>query len=163
MAGILALIGATTGHIEGAVIGLALASLLWLPVSRRWNARAHVCWAATTYVFVVYLAFMAWWTFASHLGIAGDIGGMLLWLLEVVAAFLGCAYLWELCDTLGRASWLRRIGTRVSARASALAREDPTYYGAAWVALGPALLDRTSERACITAGPSRLIVRRSPR
>lgn len=28
-------------------------------------------------------------------------------------------------------------------RATALAREDPTYYGAAWVALGPALVDRT--------------------
>jgi cellulose synthase/poly-beta-1,6-N-acetylglucosamine synthase-like glycosyltransferase len=55
---------------------------------------------------------MLWWTFASHLGIAGTLGGLLLWLLEVVAAFLGCAYLWELCDTLGRASWLRRVGTR---------------------------------------------------
>ncbi len=112
VAGILAAIGATAGHIEGAVAGLALACVVWLPVTRRWSARAHVCWAATTYVFAIYLAFMAWWTFASHLGIAGDIGGMLLWLLEVVAAFLGCAYLWELCDTLGRASWLRRIGTR---------------------------------------------------
>jgi hypothetical protein len=27
------------------------------------------------------------------------------------------------------------------ARATALAREDPTYYGDAWVTLGPALLD----------------------
>ena len=109
---ILSLIGVTTGHIEAAVIGLALANLVWLPVSRRWNARAHVCWATTTYVFAVYLAFMLWWTFASHLGITGDIGGSMLWLLEVVAALLGCAYLWELCDTLGRSSWLRRVGTR---------------------------------------------------
>src|SRR5437868_7136343 len=50
---ILALIGATAGHIGAAAVGLALASFAWLPVTRRWNARAHVCWAATTYVFVV--------------------------------------------------------------------------------------------------------------
>ncbi len=55
---------------------------------------------------------MLWWTFASHLGVTGDVGGTLLWLLELVAAPLGCAYLWELCDTLGRASWVRRIGTQ---------------------------------------------------
>jgi cellulose synthase/poly-beta-1,6-N-acetylglucosamine synthase-like glycosyltransferase len=110
---ILSLIGVTTGHIEAAAIGLAVATLAWLPVTRGWNARAHVCWATSTYVFAVYLAFMAWWTFASHLGIASDVGGMLLWALEVIAAVLGCAYLWELCDTLGRASWLRRVGTRV--------------------------------------------------
>ena len=90
---ILKLIGVTTGNIEAAVIGLAIASLVWLPVSRRWNARAHVSWAATTFLFAVYLAFMLWWTFASHLGIAGIVGGGLLWLLEVVAALLGCAYL----------------------------------------------------------------------
>ena len=36
---------------------------------------------------------------------------MLLWLFELLAATLGCAYLWELCDTLGRASWVRRIDT----------------------------------------------------
>ena len=108
----LSLLDVTTGHIEAAAIGLALATLVWLPVTRRWNARAHVCWATTTYVFAVYLAFMLWWTFASHLGVAGDVGGTLLWALEVVAALLGCAYLWELCDTLGRASWMRRVGTR---------------------------------------------------
>ena len=110
--GILAAVGVTAGNIEVATVGLAVASLMWLPVTRRWNARAHVCWATTTYVFAVYLAFMLWWTFASHLGVAGDVGGSLLWLLEVVAAGLGCAYLWELCDTLGRASWMRRVGTR---------------------------------------------------
>ena len=109
---ILAVIGVTAGHVEAAAAGLTLATVVWLPATRRWNARAHVCWATTTFVFAVYLAFMVWWTFASHLGIAGDVGGMLLWLLEVAAAALGCAYLWELCDTLGRASWVRRIGTR---------------------------------------------------
>jgi cellulose synthase/poly-beta-1,6-N-acetylglucosamine synthase-like glycosyltransferase len=109
---ILALIGVTAGNIVAAAIGLAVASVVWLPATRRWNARAHVCWAMTTYVFVVYLVFMLWWTFASHLGITGDVGGTLLWLLELVAAALGCAYLWELCDTLGRASWVRRVGTQ---------------------------------------------------
>jgi hypothetical protein len=90
--GILTLIGVTAGNVVAAAAGLTLATVLWLPVTRRWNARAHVCWATTTYVFVVYLVFIVWWTFASHLGIAGDVGGMLLWLLELVAAGLGCAY-----------------------------------------------------------------------
>ncbi|HEY1518775.1 MAG TPA: glycosyltransferase [Solirubrobacteraceae bacterium] len=112
VAGILDAIGVTVANLEAGAAGLVLACVVWLPVTRRWNARAHVCWATTTYVFVVYLVFMAWWTFASHLGLTGDIGGMVLWLLEVVAATLGCAYLWELCDTLGRASWVRRIGTQ---------------------------------------------------
>jgi cellulose synthase/poly-beta-1,6-N-acetylglucosamine synthase-like glycosyltransferase len=65
-----------------------------------------------TDVFAVYLVFMLWWTLASNLGLAGTAGGLLLWLLEVFAAALGCAYLWERCDTLGRASWARPIGER---------------------------------------------------
>ncbi|HET7172586.1 MAG TPA: glycosyltransferase [Gaiellales bacterium] len=110
LAAALELIGVTTRNIEAAVVGLALASALWLPVTGRWGARGHLCWAATTYVFVVYLAFMLWWTFASDLGIAGTAAGLVLWLLEVAAAALGAAYLWELCDALGRASWARRVG-----------------------------------------------------
>jgi cellulose synthase/poly-beta-1,6-N-acetylglucosamine synthase-like glycosyltransferase len=109
VAGLLALMGVTGRNVEAGVIGLIVVSLLWLPVTRRWSARAHLCWAATTYLFVSYLIFMAWWTFASHLGVGGTIGGLILWLLEVFAAFLGCAYLWELCDALGRESWLRRF------------------------------------------------------
>jgi cellulose synthase/poly-beta-1,6-N-acetylglucosamine synthase-like glycosyltransferase len=110
--GILVAIGVTASNIEAAAIGLALASLVWLPVTRGWGIRAHLCWSATTYVFVVYLVFMLWWTFASHLDATGTAGGLVLWLLEVIAAGLGCAYLWELCDTLGRARWDRRIGTQ---------------------------------------------------
>jgi glycosyltransferase involved in cell wall biosynthesis len=110
VAAVLAAIGVTRGNIEAAAAGLAAAALVWLPLTRRWGARGHLCWAATTYVFAAYLAFMLWWTFASHLGAAGTAAGMVLWLLEVAAAGLGCAYLWELCDALGRASWARRIG-----------------------------------------------------
>jgi glycosyltransferase involved in cell wall biosynthesis len=106
----LELIGVTTRNVEVAAAGLAVASVVWLPVTGRWGARGHLCWAATTYLFVVYLAFMLWWTFASGLGIAGTVAGLVLWLLEVAAAALGAAYLWELCDALGRASWARRVG-----------------------------------------------------
>jgi Glycosyl transferase family 2 len=115
---ILALIGITARNLEAAAVGLALAIVVWLPITRRWGARAHLCWAMTTYVFVVYLVFMIWWTFASHLGIAGTAGGLVLWFLELVAAGLGCAYLWELCDTLGRASRVRRVGTQELAEVS---------------------------------------------
>ena len=61
------------------------------------------------FLFVVYLVFALDWTFASHLGAASTIGGMLLWLLEILAALLCCAYLWEICDALGTEDWRRRI------------------------------------------------------
>jgi hypothetical protein len=56
------------------------------------------------------------WTFHSHLGAASTIGGVLLWLLEVFAALLSCAYLREICDALGTEHWRRRItpATRLS-------------------------------------------------
>ena len=109
---ILIALGVTRDNIEASAIALVAVSLLWMPFTRKWRARAHVCWAATTFLFLAYLVFMFWWTFASHLGVAGTVGGLVLWLLELSAALLGCAYLWELCDTLGRASWTRRIGAR---------------------------------------------------
>jgi cellulose synthase/poly-beta-1,6-N-acetylglucosamine synthase-like glycosyltransferase len=94
--------------IEGAA-GLAASSLVWLPVTRRWNARGHLCWSATIFLFVVYLAFVLQWTFDSHLGPASTAGGLLLWLFELFAALLACAYLWEICDALGSEHWRRRL------------------------------------------------------
>src|SRR5207247_2632908 len=44
-----------------------------------------------------------------HCGPACTVGGVLLWLLEVFAAMLSCAYLWEICDALGTEHWRRRI------------------------------------------------------
>jgi len=90
---VLKALGATTANIEAAAAGLAVASVVWLPVTRRWGPRGHLCWSTTTYVFVVYLAFMLWWTFASHLGTAGTASALFLWLLELAAAILGSAYL----------------------------------------------------------------------
>src|SRR5690242_226016 len=65
--------------------GLAVGSLIWLPVTRRWTARGHLCWSATIFLFVVYLAFVLDWTFSSDLGPAGTAGGLLLWVFEVFA------------------------------------------------------------------------------
>src|SRR5919198_530527 len=104
-AAVLDLIGVMLRNIAAGVIGLVIASLLWLPVTRRWSARAHVCWAATTYLFVAYLVFMLHWTFASDLGVAGTIGGLILLGLGGFAAVPGCAFLWGFCDALGRGSW----------------------------------------------------------
>ena len=92
-----------------AAAAFAVMSLVWLPVTRRWNARGHLCWSSTIFLFVVYLAFVLDWTFASHLGLASTIGGVLLWLFEVCAAVLACAYLWEICDALGSEHWRRRL------------------------------------------------------
>jgi cellulose synthase/poly-beta-1,6-N-acetylglucosamine synthase-like glycosyltransferase len=94
--------------IDGAA-GLVAASLVWLPVTRRWNARGHLCWSSTIFLFVVYLAFVLEWTFDSHLGVASTAGGLLLWLFELFAALLACAYLWEICDALGSEHWRRRL------------------------------------------------------
>jgi glycosyltransferase involved in cell wall biosynthesis len=105
----LRLLHATENNLLAGVAGLVAASLMWLPVTRRWSPRAHLCWASTTFLFVVYLCYALDWTFASHLGPASTAGGLLLWVLEVFAALLSCAYLWELCDALGTENWRRRI------------------------------------------------------
>jgi cellulose synthase/poly-beta-1,6-N-acetylglucosamine synthase-like glycosyltransferase len=100
--------------VAGAV--LAAASLAWLPVTRRWNARGHLCWSASIFLFVVYLAFVLHWTLISNLGPAGTAGGLVLWVLEVFAALLACAYLWEICDALGSERWGRRLARVAPAR-----------------------------------------------
>src|SRR5215213_4773582 len=38
-----------------AFAAVVVASLLWLPVTRRWNARAHLCWSANTLLYAAYL------------------------------------------------------------------------------------------------------------
>ena len=99
------------------VIGVAsviIASLIWLPVTRRWNARAHMCWASSVFLFVTYLVFALEWTFRSHLGVASTIGALLLWVFEVLAAIMACAYLWEICDALGTEHWTRRVTPQVT-------------------------------------------------
>jgi hypothetical protein len=109
VAGVLRLLGATEHNLVAGAAGVVVASLVWLPVTRRWSARAHVCWATTVFLFVVYLVYAIEWTFHSNLGPVSTVGGVLLWLLEVFAAVLSCAYLWELCDALGTQHWRRRI------------------------------------------------------
>jgi cellulose synthase/poly-beta-1,6-N-acetylglucosamine synthase-like glycosyltransferase len=107
--GVLTLIGVTRRNLLASCIGLVVASLVWMPITRHWNARAHLCWSATWLLFLSYLAFMIQWTFESHLGAAGTAGSLLLWVLEIWAALMGCAYLWELCNALGRVHWQRRV------------------------------------------------------
>src|SRR5437764_8009769 len=107
------LLGVPRHNLVIAAACLAFASLVWLPVTRRWNARAHLCWASSVFLFVVYLAFALEWTFASHLGALGTAGGVLLWVFEVFAAMLTCAYLCEICDALGTEHWRRRVTAEV--------------------------------------------------
>ncbi len=106
--GALRLLGDSPHLAVDASAGFLVASLVWLPVTRRWNARAHLCWSSAIFLFVVYLAFVFEWTLDSHLGLASTIGGLVLWLLEICAALLACAYLWEICDALGSEHWRRR-------------------------------------------------------
>jgi cellulose synthase/poly-beta-1,6-N-acetylglucosamine synthase-like glycosyltransferase len=105
----LRLLSASRHNLIAGVAAMVFASLVWMPVTRRWSARAHLCWASTVFLFVVFLIYALEWTFDSHLGPASTAGGVLLWLLEVFAAILSCAYLWEICDALGTEHWRRRI------------------------------------------------------
>src|SRR6185437_14472183 len=127
--GVLYLLKATEGNLILGGAAVALAGLLWLPVTRNWSPRAHLCWASSTYLFAVYLVYALEWTFASQLGPASTAGGVLLWCLEVVAALMSCAYLWELCDALGTARWHRRrapLDPRLRVPTAALRAVGPT-------------------------------------
>jgi hypothetical protein len=107
--GLSILVGTTAYNAMIAAIVVVASSVALLPVTRRWNGRAHVCWATCTYLYVAYLIFIIHWTFVSNLGVGNTIGGVVLWLLEVVAGLLAGAYLWELCDALGTQYWRRRV------------------------------------------------------
>ena len=107
--GVLLGLDATRRNIIVSIAALTVASLVWLPFTRRWSARGHLCWSTTFFLFAAYLAFMLEWTFTSGLPAGSEAGGLLLWALEVFAAFLGIAYLWELCDALGTERWRRRV------------------------------------------------------
>ena len=76
--GVLYLLRATEGNVILGGAGVVVASLLWLPFTRHWSARAHLCWMSSTYLFAVYLVYALEWTFASHLGAASTAGGVLV-------------------------------------------------------------------------------------
>src|ERR1035438_4231624 len=104
-----------SGHGQAVgVAGVVLASLAWLPATRRWTARAHLCWASSIFLVIVYLTVALERTFASRSGAASTVGGVLLWLFELFAAVLSCAYLWEICEALGTEHWRRRVAPKVS-------------------------------------------------
>jgi cellulose synthase/poly-beta-1,6-N-acetylglucosamine synthase-like glycosyltransferase len=109
VAAVLVVLDATRHNIIASVAAVTVASVVWLPFTRRWSARGHLCWSSTVFLFVAYLAFMLEWTFTNGLPLGSEVGGLLLWVLEVFAAFLGTAYLWELCDALGTEHWRRRV------------------------------------------------------
>jgi cellulose synthase/poly-beta-1,6-N-acetylglucosamine synthase-like glycosyltransferase len=107
--GVLKGLGESQGNGIAGAAGIVVGSLVWLPVTRRWTARAHLCWAASIFLFLIYLGFVLDWITVSGLGVASTIGGLLLWLCQVFAALLACAYLWEICDALGSERWDRRV------------------------------------------------------
>ena len=150
-AAILELLNVTGSNLLAGVAGLIAASVIWLPATRRWSPRAHLCWASSTFLFVTYLCYALAWTFTSHLGPASTAGGLLLWLLEVFAALLSCAYLWEICDALGTEDWRRRPAVASGAAGRAAAAERAAAAGRAAVARGarnpvPAITARSVAR-----------------
>ncbi len=118
------LLGVTEHNTIAGVAGLVAGSLIWLPVTRRWNARGHLCWATSIFLFVVYLDYVLQWTFDSHLGPTSEAGGLLLWFFELFAAIMASAYLWEICDAIGSETWRRRVTPATTAQLPA-ARDLP--------------------------------------
>jgi cellulose synthase/poly-beta-1,6-N-acetylglucosamine synthase-like glycosyltransferase len=116
VAAIMHLLGVAQRNDIAGAIGLVAGSLIWLPVTRRWNARGHLCWATSIFLFVVYLDYVLQWTFDSHLGPASTAGGVLLWVLEFFAAILASAYLWEICDAIGSETWERQVSPVATAQ-----------------------------------------------
>jgi len=57
VAGVPRLLHATEHNLAAGVAGLVVASLVWLPLTRRWNARAHLCWTSSVFLFAIYLVF----------------------------------------------------------------------------------------------------------
>src|SRR6266571_7977196 len=47
---ILSLLGASQQNLAAGVAGVVFASLIWMPVTRRWSARAHMCWASSVFL-----------------------------------------------------------------------------------------------------------------
>ena len=81
-----------SGHGQAVgITGVVCASLAWLPATRRWTARAHLCWASGTFVVIVYLTVALERTFASGSGAASTAGGVLLWLPGAPRCRPGCA------------------------------------------------------------------------
>src|SRR5579863_226197 len=56
-AGVLYLLKATEGNLITGGAAVALADLLWLPLTRNWSPRALLCWASSTFLFAVYLVY----------------------------------------------------------------------------------------------------------
>ena len=177
---VLKLLGVSQHRLILGISGVAVASVIWLPATRRWTARAHLCWATSVFLFVAYLAYALDWTINSHLGPASTAGGLLLWLFELLAAVMSCAYLWEICDALGTEHWRRRITaqTRAACRRQRPADGQPARTGAqraagdgqgdAPLAAAPGLpalrdrRDRRQHRRRAPVAPGRGVVRPAP-
>ena len=49
VAAILKVIGVSSHNLVAGLAGLVAASIIWLPATRRWNARAHLCWGPASF------------------------------------------------------------------------------------------------------------------
>ena len=57
VAGFLKLLHVTEHNLLLGIAGVAGASVIWLPATRQWSARAHLCWATSVLLFVVYVIY----------------------------------------------------------------------------------------------------------
>src|SRR5258706_15039286 len=64
----LRLLAVPAGRAGLALVLFLIVSGAWLPVTRRWNGRAHVAWVSSVFLFLAYLGFILQWTVGSGLG-----------------------------------------------------------------------------------------------
>ena len=50
VAGVLKLLHVTEHNVLLGAAGVVFASVIWLPVTRQWGARAHLCWASSVFL-----------------------------------------------------------------------------------------------------------------
>src|SRR5215472_9343018 len=131
----LLLLGVQAAIVARAAAALTVASLSWLPATRRWNARAHVAWAATVFLFVAYLVFILQWTLASHMSAFNTAGGLVLWLLEAAAAVLACAPR-VLSSAHQRPASCRARGSHDAANQTTVRWASSPYWVCGWLPLG---------------------------
>lgn len=89
----------------GIAVFYAISVAIWLPATHDWSTRGTVTWALTFDVALIYLVAMGTWTFAGTSVWWGFASSLALLVLELFAAILGLAYVWEFVDVLTRRRW----------------------------------------------------------
>jgi cellulose synthase/poly-beta-1,6-N-acetylglucosamine synthase-like glycosyltransferase len=99
---------ANTSLINAGVSALtvALAAAIWRPATIRWFPLTWLWWSSAVALSGSYLALLLLRALTRQNSVI-EFAQLTLWALTAMAVFLALAYLWEVCDVLGSATWRR--------------------------------------------------------